>query len=38
MGAKEVMKRFREDESRKGDPALTALLNLMLQSKYSSVK
>ena len=26
MGAKEVMKRFREDESRKGDPALTALL------------
>ena len=38
MGAKELMKRFREDESRKNDPALTALLNLLLQSKYSSVK
>lgn len=38
MGAKELMKRFREDESRKGDPALTALLNLCLQSKYSNVK
>ncbi len=38
MGAKELMKRFREDESRKNDPALTALLNLTLQSKYSNVK
>lgn len=38
MGAKELMKRFREDESRKNDPALTALLNLVLQSKYSTVK
>lgn len=38
MGAKELMKRFREDESRKNDPALTSLLNLVLQSKYSPVK
>ena len=38
MGAKELMERFREDESRKNDPALTALLNLLLQSKYSNVK
>lgn len=38
MGAKELMKRFKEDSSRKNDPALTALLNLLLQSKYSSVK
>ena len=38
MGAKELMKRFREDKSRKNDPALTALLNLTLQSKYSNVK
>ena len=38
MGAKELMKRFREDESRKNDPALTSLLNLTLQSKYSPVK
>ncbi len=38
MGAKELMQRFREDESRKNDPALTALLNLLLQSKYSNVK
>ena len=38
MGAKELMNRFREDESRKNDPALTALLNLLLQSKYSNVK
>lgn len=38
MGAKELMNRFKEDESRKNDPALTALLNLTLQSKYSNVK
>lgn len=38
MGAKELMKRFREDESRKNDPALTALLNLCLQSRYTNVK
>lgn len=38
MGAKELMKRFREDESRKNDQALTNLLNLTLQSKYSPVK
>lgn len=38
MGAKELMKRFREDESRKNDVALTNLLNLTLQSKYSPVK
>ncbi len=38
MGAKELMKRFREDESRKNDPALTSLLNLTLQSQYSPVK
>lgn len=38
MGAKELMKRFREDETRKNDPALTSLLNLTLQSKYSPVK
>lgn len=38
MGAKELMKRFREDESRKNDIALTNLLNLTLQSKYSQVK
>jgi len=38
MGAKELMNRFKEDSSRKNDPALTALLNLTLQSKYSNVK
>ena len=38
MGAKELMKRFREDDSRKNDLALTNLLNLTLQSKYSLVK
>lgn len=38
MGAKELMNRFKEDKSRKNDPALTALLNLTLQSKYSNVK
>ncbi len=38
MGAKELMARFREDESRKNDQALINLLNLTLQSKYSPVK
>ena len=38
MGAKELMKRFREDDSRKNDAALTSLLNLTLQSKYSPVR
>ena len=38
MAAKELMTRFREDESRKTDQALINLLNLTLQSKYSPVK
>lgn len=38
MGAKELMNRFKEDSSRKNDPALTALLNLTLQSRHSNVK
>ncbi len=38
MAAKELMQRFREDESRKNDQALINLLNLTLQSKYSPVK
>ncbi len=38
MAAKELMNRFREDESRKNDQALINLLNLTLQSKYSQVK
>lgn len=38
MGAKEVLKRLQEDESRKNDPALNALVNKMLQDPYHPVK
>jgi hypothetical protein len=38
MGAKEVLARLQEDESRKDDPALTALTNKMLQDSYQPVK
>lgn len=38
MGAKEVVARLQEDESRKDDPALTALVNKMLQDPYQPVK
>lgn len=38
MGAKELVKRFSEDESRKNDAALNALLNLTLQDSSSEVR
>lgn len=38
MGAKEVIARLQEDDSRKDDPALTALVNKMLQDPYQPVK
>lgn len=38
MGAKEVLARLKEDESRKDDPALNALVNKMLQDPYQPVK
>lgn len=38
MGAKEVIARLQEDESRKDDPALNALVNKMLQDPYQPVK
>ncbi len=38
MGAKEVVARLEEDESRKDDKALNALINKMLQDPYSKVK
>lgn len=38
MGAQEVMARFKEDDSRRNDAALTALLNLSLQDKSSKVR
>ena len=38
MGAKELMLRFKEDESRKNDAALTALLNMSLQDKSNNVR
>lgn len=38
MGAKEVIARFEEDDGRKGNPSLTALLNLMLQDPKSSIR
>lgn len=38
MGAKEVIARLQEDDSRKEDPALTALVNKMLQDPYQPVK
>lgn len=37
-GAKEVLARLQEDESRKNDPALNALVNKMLQDPYQPVK
>lgn len=38
MGAKEVIARLQEDDSRKNDPALIALVNKMLQDPYQPVK
>ncbi len=38
MGAKEVLARLQEDESRKNDPALNALINKMLQDPSEPVK
>ncbi len=38
MGAKELMKRFEEDESRKNDVALTNLLNKTLKDPSNSVR
>lgn len=38
MGAKEVIARLEEDETRKDDKALNALINKMLQDPYSKVK
>lgn len=38
MGAKEVVARLEEDETRKDDKALNALINKMLQDPYSKVK
>jgi len=38
MGAKEVFDRFKEDETRKDDAALTALLNKTLQDPAETVK
>lgn len=38
MGAKEVIARLQEDDSRKDDLALNALVNKMLQDPYQSVK
>ena len=38
MGAKEVVNRLTEDESRKDDPALTALVNKMLQDPSASIR
>ena len=38
MGAKEVIARLQEDESRKNDKALNALINKMLQDPYTGVK
>ncbi|MEI8377944.1 MAG: hypothetical protein WCF95_05340 [bacterium] len=38
MGVQEVMARFKEDESRRNDAALTALLNTSLQDKSSKVR
>lgn len=38
MGAKELSKRFTEDDSRKNDKALNSLLNLVLQDKASDVR
>lgn len=38
MGAKEVAARLQEDESRKDDKALNALVNKMLQDPYQNVR
>ncbi len=38
MGAKEVIARLEEDEKRKDDKALNALINKMLQDPYSKVR
>lgn len=38
MGAKELTKRFTEDDSRRNDRALNSLLNLLLQDKASDVR
>lgn len=38
MGAKEVIARLEEDESRKDDKALNALVNKMLQDPYQKVR
>ena len=38
MGAKEVLARLREDESRKDDPAMNALVNKMVQDPYQAVR
>jgi hypothetical protein len=38
MGAKEIMARFKEDDSRRKDAALTALLNMSLQDKSNNVR
>ena len=38
MGAKEVVARLQEDDSRKDDPALTALINKMLQDPNQQIR
>lgn len=38
MGAKEVIQRLQEDNSRKDDPALNALVNKMLQDPSQSIR
>lgn len=38
MAAKEISARLQEDDSRKNDPALNALLNKMLQDPYQPIK
>ena len=38
MGAKEVLARLQEDESRKDDPAMNALVNKMIQDPSQAVK
>lgn len=38
LGAKEVLARLQEDDSRKNDEALNALLNKMLQDPYQPIK
>jgi len=38
MGAKEVIARLQEDDSRKDDPALTALINKMLQDPDQKIR